>query len=514
MNGRQLKILIIDDSADDAVLMVYELAKAGYDVTHTLADTESEVRKLLAECSWDCITSDHKMPRFSAPEAVRVVREIAPDMPLVIVSGELDIDLAVNLLKSGADDYVQKRDLPLVVKAVESAIERSHVRVREKLEKERSEERLRLLESYFDLPFIGVAILTCEQTTIEANNTLCGMIGWSQEKLIGNNLSSVVYHEDQDQYRDNIERLCEGSTESFEAELRMAGSAGAPIPVKLIARTITIEEDGRRYLLMLVLDQTKQVELATLAESRGNMLAAMSKTSPFAVYLFNVKTLGFTYASPQAQEMFGLNEQEMIELGKDIWKLRAHPDDLNEFDHYQEHITQVTDEETVSSHFRLIHKDRTYHRYICHETVYKRDANGEPEIVFGIQSDITALMQLECRLKDINLRLDRIVGATGIGVINVNAEGAVIDANSVICRILGFDRDELKVKNIVDVVGNAEIRDLVVNRSQAQNGKHDLCRFELVCQDGSKYMANSSVHYIDTSTGPECIIVVHDCHAH
>lgn len=107
-----LRLLIVDDCPEDVELLLHSLRSQGYtQLTSATVATAAAMRAAVREQDWDLITSDHSMPGFSAPEALAIVRELCPDVPFVIVSGEIDLNLAVSLIKSGAKDYVQKHEL-------------------------------------------------------------------------------------------------------------------------------------------------------------------------------------------------------------------------------------------------------------------------------------------------------------------------------------------------------------------------------------------------------------------
>src|ERR1700733_2081982 len=100
--ARSLRLLIVDDSPADAMLLLEALRSAGYQTEYEVVDTERAMRAALENQAWDLITSDHSMPTFSAPAALAVSLELRPDVPLIIVSGEIDLNLAVSLIRAGA----------------------------------------------------------------------------------------------------------------------------------------------------------------------------------------------------------------------------------------------------------------------------------------------------------------------------------------------------------------------------------------------------------------------------
>ena len=85
--GRPLRVLLIEDVEADAELVIRELRRGGFDVTSARVDTPEALLERLPSQPWDLVMSDYSMPRFSAPQALRLVKAYAPDLPFIIVSG-------------------------------------------------------------------------------------------------------------------------------------------------------------------------------------------------------------------------------------------------------------------------------------------------------------------------------------------------------------------------------------------------------------------------------------------
>jgi CheY-like chemotaxis protein len=98
-----LRVLIVEDSEDDALLLLRELERGGYELIHQRVDTPEAMRRTLAVSGlWDVVLSDWQMPRFSATEALAMLRETDPEVPFVIVSGKVGEEVAVEAMRSGA----------------------------------------------------------------------------------------------------------------------------------------------------------------------------------------------------------------------------------------------------------------------------------------------------------------------------------------------------------------------------------------------------------------------------
>jgi len=123
-----LRVLLIEDSEDDAVLVVRALTHGGYDVTFSRVDTPQQLESALATQNWDIAIADFTMPRFSGTAALRLLRDRDADMPFIFVSGTIGEDAAVAAMKTGAHDYIMKGNLKRLVPAVDRELREALVR--------------------------------------------------------------------------------------------------------------------------------------------------------------------------------------------------------------------------------------------------------------------------------------------------------------------------------------------------------------------------------------------------
>jgi len=148
---QELSLLQIEDNEDDAFLIQRALIKEGYRLVSKRIETKNELSHALDERTWDVVLSDYAMPHFNGLEALKIVLKHASDPPFIIVSGEIGEELAVRLLKTGADDYIRKDNLVRLGQAVKRAIEQREIRLK-KIEAEKalieSEERFKAIADY------------------------------------------------------------------------------------------------------------------------------------------------------------------------------------------------------------------------------------------------------------------------------------------------------------------------------------------------------------------------------
>src|SRR5712691_5141488 len=117
--NRTLRVLHVEDSERDMALIRRYLSRAGYQLVSDRVDTAAEMNRALKERDWDVVLCDYSMPRFSALGALTVLNETKLDIPLIIISGTVGEAVAVEAMRTGAQDYLMKDNLARLVPAIE-----------------------------------------------------------------------------------------------------------------------------------------------------------------------------------------------------------------------------------------------------------------------------------------------------------------------------------------------------------------------------------------------------------
>jgi DNA-binding NtrC family response regulator len=128
-----LRVLIVDDSDDDAKLIIRKLSSEGYEPKWKRVETAEAMKGAIDEEEWDVILCDYKLPLFSVHAALKIVQEKDIDIPFILVSGTIGEDIAMSAVKSGAHDYVMKGNLCKLVDTIEREINKAKKRHAKKI---------------------------------------------------------------------------------------------------------------------------------------------------------------------------------------------------------------------------------------------------------------------------------------------------------------------------------------------------------------------------------------------
>lgn len=142
---KKLRLIMVEDSENDTILLLYQIKKAGYEVEHIRVENAEELSEALESETWYLVISDHALPCFSAPEALSVLNHSGKELPFIIVSSVIGEEVAVTAMKAGAHDYIMKNNLTRLVPIIERTLYDAEVRA----ERKRVREALRESEVRF-----------------------------------------------------------------------------------------------------------------------------------------------------------------------------------------------------------------------------------------------------------------------------------------------------------------------------------------------------------------------------
>ena len=192
----RIKVLIVEDSNDDAKLMARELERGGYQVVFRRVQSEVELRAALAGLPWDLILSDFTMPGFNGLKALAIVKDCQVDLPFIYVSGTIGEDTAVESMRAGAHDYVLKNNLVRLVPAVRRELQEVKERRRRRAaEAALSQQELRfraLIENAMEV----ISVVSSKGLFSYNSPSLERVLGRKPEEVLGQPIYELVCSQD------------------------------------------------------------------------------------------------------------------------------------------------------------------------------------------------------------------------------------------------------------------------------------------------------------------------------
>ncbi|HLI77978.1 MAG TPA: ATP-binding protein [Acidobacteriaceae bacterium] len=331
---KPLRVLIIEDYEEDAVLLQRHLGRAGYAVDALRVETAGQLTEALQSPDpWDLVIADYTLPSFGARDALALIQASGSDLPFIIVSGTIDEVSAVDAMRAGAHDYVLKGHLERLLPAIERELSDAERR----RERVRTEAELRLAQQRFSATFnqaaVGMAHTTVAGRFVLVNQRLGEMLGLSLEKLSALRLEDFLLPSEQGLDATLLAELLAGSRSGYRVErsllrtdgvtfpaqltvslLRHDGVAGAPETTLLwVVEDISARRAAERETadLMSRLINSERLAAAgrmanTLAHEINNPLEALTNI----FYLLQMNDL-----PPQIQELVGVGARELDRVG-------------------------------------------------------------------------------------------------------------------------------------------------------------------------------------------------------
>src|ERR1035437_7774910 len=177
--SQPLNVLIIEDSASDAALMLRHLAKAGFDVTHERVESAEALGEALGRRTWDVLLCDFTLTGFGAPGALNILKATGRDIPFIVVSGSIGDELAIELMRTGAQDYLMKDNLARLAPAIKRELaEVTHRRARRA-----AEERLRLSARVFESAEEGITLTDAKLNIVAVNPAFQKITGYDESEV-------------------------------------------------------------------------------------------------------------------------------------------------------------------------------------------------------------------------------------------------------------------------------------------------------------------------------------------
>jgi len=424
-----LRVLLIEDSEDDALLLLRQLQKDGFAPKHCRVDTLAELSSALEQFKWDIVLCDVTVPHLSAPTVLKTVRAYEGDIPFIVVSGIVPEEKMTELMCAGAGDVIVKDRLSRLGPAVRRAVEEAAVRKERCRIEGLLEAAIQSISEGFALYDTGDRLVTCNERYREIHNVVSDLIrpGVEFEEVVREGVRRGEYP------------AAEGCAEAWIAgrlEARQGGFVSREEPFNggrwIVVNERPVPEGGTAVILT---DITERKRAETALQERESHLRLITDNIPaFIAYVDSkgryriVNRTGELWYGRRQNEILGSSANEI--LGDKVSAILR--------PHFELALAGAPERfETEISYPNGIRRDV--------ECVYvpDRDPDGTVRGVFAMAIDMTERKRAERALRESNVRFRNAFITAPHGMALVGTDGRWLRVNRALCDILGYDEAEL-----------------------------------------------------------------------
>jgi PAS domain S-box-containing protein len=448
-----LRVLLVEDSENDALLLLRELRRGGFKPlsqrVHTPEGMQKALRAAEAEGEpFQVVISDYYMPRFRAPDALELLRELGHDIPFIVVSGKIGEDAAVEIMKAGANDYLTKENMSRLCPAIEREVREAEVRrERERAEKAlgRSEDRFRrLVEQAADAIFVH----DLEGNFVDVNRQACESLGYSREELLSLSVADVEMNYAPGSLLKLWEQITSGSPRTLAGVHRRKDGSTFPVEVR-----VGVFEAGEHPLMLaLIRDISGRREVERKIRETEARYRTLVEQIPAVTYvqepIDSDTPKAITYMSPQYEDVLGYPAETEV-LDEEHWLRVLHPDDRERV--LAEELRTDETDEPYRIEYRMIARDGRV-VWVRDEATLLRDEEGNSLYWLGVQYDITEQKRAEEEFRSSEERFRATFEQAAVGIVQVGLGGEWLRFNDKFCEIVGYEREELGAVSVFELV--------------------------------------------------------------
>ncbi|MBA4388496.1 MAG: hypothetical protein C0404_10980 [Verrucomicrobia bacterium] len=514
---KQLKVLIVEDSEDDASLLVRELRKGGFDVSFARVDLADDMRKALNDRQWDLVLSDHSMPAFNSFEAISVLKQSGLDIPFILVSGSIGEELAVAVMKVGASDFIFKDRLSRLVPAIERELKDAQVRQQRKLAEESLERNRAELKAIYDHTPVMMCTLDAERRVRYVNRAFTEFTGIPEKELLAGRACGVfgcINALDDARgcgfgpkcpdcrLREAVEETLKTGREHRDIEYRATLERnGTRRDVVLIGSTVRTSGPGDPQILLCLHDLTERIRMEDDLRFQGRILSNLSE----GINLVRASDFSIIHTNPRFDAMFGYVHGELI--GKHVSVLNA-PNSGSPYDVADKIAVSLREEGSWHGEVRNITKSGE--EFWCHASVTTMESSQYGKAYLSIHTNITERKRTEDALRASEVRYRRLFESAKDGILILDAEtGMIQDVNPFLIEMLGYSHETFLGKKVWEL---GSLKDLFANQINfTELQKNEYIRYEdmaLETSDGKRVEVEfvSNVYLVNNRKVIQCNI--------
>ncbi|HEX3717341.1 MAG TPA: ATP-binding protein [Verrucomicrobiae bacterium] len=268
----RLRLLHLEDNPLDAELIRDSLERDGFECEVVVVHTRPEFERALAHGGFDLVLSDFAIPGYDGPTALAHVRRKKPDLPFILVSGTVGEERAIEVLKSGASDYVLKTRLARLPTAVRRALQDAQFMHERKHDEERIRDQAALLDKAQD----AICVQSLNQKILYWNKGAHRLYGWSFDEAVGADANELLFPGNAERAAEPLRELIRRG--EWRGELHQVRKDGGKIIVE--SRWTLMRDNGSSPKSILVintdLSEKKEAEAKFLRTQRMESIGALA----------------------------------------------------------------------------------------------------------------------------------------------------------------------------------------------------------------------------------------------
>lgn len=387
-----MRLLLLEDSEDDAALTILELEREGLAFESRVVSTREDFAAAIEE-PWSAVISDYSLPGFSGPEALDMLRERDPDLPFILLSGTIGETRAVELMRAGANEYVMKDDLARLAPAIEREIRDAQARMdRRKLQQKLTVVQDRYRRALQQAP-VGIYTADIGGSIIDVNERYCELVNEPPERLVGRHFTAVVAAVDADASRARYEEFVRSDRMTDTYEHRYEGDDERSDRLAMVTMSKILTDAGEFDHVVVVANDITETRVAQERLRSSKMQLDEAQAIASVGSWERDLIAGRVTWSDQLFRLYGL---EPGNVPDDATLLAAiHPDDRARILDLRRQSREG--EASFSAEFRVVRTDGEHTFQISGRTVRDRDGTAVKNI--GIVQDVTNRVRREEELR-------------------------------------------------------------------------------------------------------------------
>ena len=451
MNGRPVRVLLVEDDLFDSVLVTARLSFEGSPFVVTRVETQEDYRAVLSTEPPDIILSDYKLPRFSGELALQIRHEMHKDaIPFIFVSGTIGEERAVELMRNGATDFVMKDHLDNLRSAVERALREVSEQLRRAEELQRQYEQLHIIREISNAVPVPIFLRDSNGLFVECNRSFARFFGIARESLAGKK-SADILPADVTEFDSKVDAEQVSLDTEHRHVCRIATSEGKLHDVQYVRSSFRQPDGSFVGILGALIDLTEQKENERAARRSLALQEAVFRNLDSAVIVVNNPTRTIALINPGVERIFEFTEEEL--LGKSTRLF--HIDDKH-FVEFEQLTGQSFDSDNVfHTEYSFIRKSGEEFSADVSVAALDDRMSRSGQLVIIIR-DITDRKRTEEQLLNRQAEIETLLDNAPDLIMRTDRRLNILFVNSVFERLTGLSAKEITGKplsNMIEMLG-------------------------------------------------------------